>query len=1159
MSVSDEKIKRELCAGAETAFWDSSAVSQSNFRPSFVCNDQDAGNRVLVSVENELARCDSFMISVAFITLSGITPLLQTLKELEEKGVHGKILTTDYLNFSEPKALDKLQSLKNIELRLYRTNGEPDENGATSSVGFHTKGWIFQREEIYHIIIGSSNMTARALTVNKEWNTEVSGTADGEMIGDILRQFDTMWSSPATVDYLTCRDAYRTKYEIIREQKRTAARQNVVPIDQYKLKPNAMQTVFTHNLLELVKHGQDKALLISATGTGKTYASAFGLRALHPRRLLFLVHREKIAKQAMDSFKRVFGLRDEKGNERHFALISGNTAYSDQEIRNADFLFATVQSFSRESTFKSFDPLYFSEICIDEAHHIGAPSYQKILDYFHPDLWLGMTASPDTTRFNVYEKFDYNIACEIRLQQALQENLLCPFHYFGITDLMVDGEVIGDTEHADGLRDFNRLVSDKRVDYILKEAAYYGYSGSRVKGIVFCSRTREAEELSEKFNRRGYRTAALTGKDSEETRERILEKLAMDVPEEEVRAVRERAKACVGEQTKTYSVSRPDYIMNHQADDHAVSPTEYYAEGDQGQALYHQRNHQNLSGRVAETGGYPDICDGGRYENSANPHEGNSWRRKDSLNSPDNDVRSLMNGTNPSEDNGYLDYVFAVDVLSEGVDVPEINQVIMLRPTQSAIVFIQQLGRGLRKSEGKDFVVILDFIGNYRSNFLIPIALSGDDTYNKDNIRRYVMEGNRMIPGISTIHFDEISRHRIFSAIDDANFSDVKLIRENYQQLKNKLGRIPALMDFDTYGSMDVERIFDNNSLGSYYCFLKKYEKDYTIRLTPTGEKMIEFISRKLAAGKRPHELLLLQILFAGSRDPMAELENELERRYGIQMNDLSRQSVINVMTNEFPSGTGKATYRECVFLQKRDISTAGTADAGILSSSTPGADLSGNNDIMTTCIPGADSSDDVYGVSDIFAEQLNDGAFRQMVAELADFGLHRYERDYGKRYADTQLTLNQKYTYEDVCRLLNWKQNVVPLNIGGYKYDAETHTFPVFINYEKAEDISATTRYEDHFVDDQTLIAISKSKRTLASSDVQTFLTAKENHIAVHLFVRKNKDDKIAKDYYYLGMMTATGKTRQFVMPGTTADAVEIEWKLDVPVRRDLYDYIVN
>jgi superfamily II DNA or RNA helicase len=197
-----------------------------------------------------------------------------------------------------------------------------------------------------------------------------------------------------------------------------------------------------------------------------------------------------------------------------------------------------------------------------------------------------------------------------------------------------------------------------------------------------------------------------------------------------------------------------------------------------------------------------------------------------------------------------LDYIFSVDILNEGIDIVEVNQVIMLRPTQSPIVFIQQLGRGLRKAEGKEYVVILDFIGNYENNFMIPIALSGDRSYNKDNIRRYIMEGERVIPGASTVHFDEVSRKRIFAAVDNANFSDIKLIRENYTNLKNKLGRIPKLKDFDDYGEMDVIRIFDNDRLGSYYKFLVKYEKEYTIRLSEDEEKIVEFISKKLASGK---------------------------------------------------------------------------------------------------------------------------------------------------------------------------------------------------------------------------------------------------------------------------------------------------------------------
>lgn len=147
----------------------------------------------------------------------------------------------------------------------------------------------------------------------------------------------------------------------------------------------------------------------------------------------------------------------------------------------------------------------------------------------------------------------------------------------------------------------------------------------------------------------------------------------------------------------------------------------------------------------------------------------------------------------------------------------------------------------------------------------------------------------------------------------------------------------------------------------------------------------------------------------------------------------------------------------------------------------------------------------------------------------------------------------------EDACRLLNWERNEVPLNIGGYKYDKKTKTFPVFINYDKRDDISDTTKYEDHFTGYNRLIAISKSGRSKESEDVQNFVNAKERGIAVQLFVRKNKDDKISKEFYYLGKMTATGMLKEFVMPNTDKTAVEIEWALETPVREDIYEYIVN
>ena len=997
--MTEQKIT-ELQNGFSTAFINSTYNSNLAYRPQFIYNDNKNGQKVFSAIEDELLRCDSFAISVAFITRGGITPLLQTLQELERKGVPGRILTTDYLNFSDPVALDTIAKLSNIELRMYQTEHAGN--------GFHTKGYIFQKSEEYRFIIGSSNLTQDALTRNMEWNTKLVSTNKGEMVNSVLAEFEKLWNATEyTKPYTEFIEDYRRKYEekqlfnkMVAEQKRIAKSEAVPSVEAYKLKPNSMQRAFIYNLLELRNKGVDKALLISATGTGKTYASAFAMRELGFKRVLFLVHRNQIAKQAKASFERVFGSRIRTG------LVSG--IKHDYE---ADFVFATVQTLSKQENLERFPRDYFEACIYDEAHHTSAGSYKRVMDYFTPEFTLGMTATPDKRDDNIegrniYEIFDHNIAYEIRLQQAMEEDLLCPFHYFGITDLaMISDE---GSSREEQLENFRFLTSDDRVKYVMEQAAYFGYSGERVKGLIFCSRIDEAKELSRKFNEQGLRTVALSGSDSEETRAEAIERLTMDVE---------------------------------------------------------------------------------------------------------------------SEKDDYLDYIITVDIFSEGTDIVEVNQVIMLRPTQSPIVFIQQLGRGLRKASEKEYVVILDFIGNYKNNFMIPIALSGDRSYNKDNIRRYLMEGGRVIPGASTIHFDEISRKRIFAAVDNANFSDIKLIKENYTNLKNKLGRIPKLRDFDDYGEMDVLRIFDNNSLGSYYKFLVKYEKEYKIRLSVEEEKVIEFVSKKLASGKRIQELRLLERMISyGHRFMLfAGLKQELLDYYGIQMSKVQQDNIVNIMINEFPAGASKNTYADCIFIEKVN---GGEVD---------------------------------YQVTEPFDRMLSNKEFYAILKELVEFGISRYERDFSNTYKGTDFVLYQKYTYEDVCRLLNWETNEVPLNIGGYKYDKKTKTFPVFINYDKSDDISDTTKYEDHFTSSSSLIAISKSGRSISSEDVQNFLHAKERGIQVHLFVRKNKDDKISKEFYYLGHMQASGNVREFVMPNTDKTAVEIEWLLDVPVREDLYEYIVN
>ena len=636
----------ELQLGLETAYIDGSVASDSFYCPQFVLNNYKSGKKVLSSIEDELLRCDKFQISVAFITMSGITPLLQTFKDLEKKNIPGEILTTNYLNFSEPKALEKLNGLSNITLKMYDVQ-EADE-------GFHTKGYIFKTDEVYRIIIGSSNITSAALTSNHEWNTKLVSTKQGKIAKEIVDEFNRLWNSSYALDFNEFYDNYKEQYEIIKHQRDIARIDNIVSLEKYKLKPNSMQIGFITNLKKILEEGEDRALLISATGTGKTYASAFAMRELGFKKVLFLVHRGQLARQTKKSYEKVFAKSVSMG------LVGAG--YHEYE---ADYVFATVQTLNRDEHLLQYDKNAFDCTIFDEAHHVTADTYQKIMKHFTPKLWIGMTATPDKrddniAGRNVYELFNYKIAYEIRLQQAIEENLLCPFHYFGITDL----SVVGDVKEN---HDFSMLTSDERVRHIIQQANYYGYSGEKVKGLIFCSSIKETQGLSHKFNNivnpdtgKYFRTIALNGDATEQERQNAFERLAMD------------------------------------------------------------ENEKNI-------------------------------------------------------DKKPLDYIFSVEILNEGVDIVEVNQVIMLRPTQSPIIFIQQLGRGLRKADGKEYVVILDFIGNYNNNFMIPIAQSGDRTYNKDNIRRYIMEGGRVIPGASTVHFDEISKKRIFASVDNANFSDIKL------------------------------------------------------------------------------------------------------------------------------------------------------------------------------------------------------------------------------------------------------------------------------------------------------------------------------------------------------------------------------------------------
>jgi superfamily II DNA or RNA helicase len=1016
MSNHIEKIK----SGATTAFIDSTNKSSAAYKPEFVANDHTKGVKVLTSIEDEFRRCDSFTFSVAFITLGGITPLLQTLQELERKGIPGRILTTDYNNFTDPKALDKLASFKNIELRMYQVQG--GEN-----IGFHTKGYIFKKDETYTFIIGSANMTDRALAVNKEWNTKLVSTEEGEMYKNITAEFNKLWSDANhTRPYDEFIDEYRIRYETIKRQKKIALEyakkseedsadnnSQIVSLEQYKLSPNKMQIGFINNLKTLVEQGENKALLISATGTGKTYASAFGVRDAmsHNKRVLFLVHREQIAKQAMKSYKNVFG------RTRRFGLLSGNSRET-----NVDFLFATMQMMSKEDIYKSFSVDYFQTIIIDEAHHVGASSYQKIMAYFKPKFWLGMTASPERTdSYDVFDTFDHNIALEIRLQQAMEENLLCPFHYFGITDYEIDGEVVDDNT---GLKNFNRLIVDERVDYIIQQIEYYGYSGDRVKGLIFCSDTKEAKALSEMFNSRGYKTAALTGSDSQEEREKTIDLLTKDI---------------------------------------------------------------NLDDK---------------------------------------------------ENQEYLDYIFTVDIFNEGVDIPEINQVVMLRPTESAIIFVQQLGRGLRKYIDKEFVVIIDFIGNYLNNFLIPIALSGDRTYNKDNLRKYVMEGSNVIPGISSVHFDEISKKRIFESID-ASSTPLKILKEKYQNLKFKLGKTPNIVEFYKYGEIDPI-LFIEYIKGSYDKFVRKVDDEAKLpSFTDSQSATLDFVSMNLASGKRIHELILLKELIHKRFIQLEDFKEEL-KRYHVAGRNEDIESAIRFLSMEFTNTQSeKEKYKDVQI-----IKSYSDGKDGLYSLNHSKLNKERIDHMMTIC------ESYLCGYSSIQEKH-----YLKELSNIIDYGMLRYD-DYYSDVDEDNLVLYQKYSRKDVCRILNWERDD---SATVYGYRIKYGTCPIFVTYEKNDNISESTKYPDQFIDNATFSWMTRNNVRVDSRESQEIINHEKNGLKIYLFIKKS--DGEGSDFYYMGKVNPEDYNQTTIKGKTGKDLpiMNFVMKLEHPVRNDIYEYFTK
>lgn len=956
----------ELRKSMETGFIDKNYSSNNLYLPKLITNNRIKNKKVLSTILNELRTCDEFYFSVAFLTKSGVAILINTLEELRDKGIKGKVLVSQYQDFTQPEALKTLLQFENIELRI-ATKGN-----------FHAKGYLFKQKNQYNLIVGSSNLTASALCTNKEWNLMVTASDNSNLISEVLEEANSEFKKGYSVT-----SEYIKIYEKIYYHQRELRCKNKNELKTFLnyVEPNKMQKKALKNIENLRKKGENKGLLISATGTGKTYLSAFDVKKFNPKKFLFIVHRKNIAKKAMESYKTIFG------SDKSLGLFSGEN----KDIKS-DFIFCTVQTISKESNLRLFSKDHFDYIVIDETHRASAPTYQKILNHFTPKFLLGMTATPERTDgFDIFGQFNHNIAYEIRLNRALEEEMLVPFHYYGVSDIKIDDSSIFENEN------FSRLTSKERVERIIEKSKFYGADERVIRGLIFCSRKWESQELSRLFNENGYRTVALTSESSEEEREKAIRGL-----------------------------------------------------------------------------------------------ESNGKDR--------------------------LDYIFTVDIFNEGIDIPKVNQVIMVRPTQSAIIFIQQLGRGLRKSKGKNYLTVIDFIGNYNNNYLIPIALYGDNSFDKSKIKKMLVNESNLVPGSSTINFDRISKERIFKALDLANLKTRKDLIKDYELLKYKIGKIPLMTDFLKMNSRDPKTYVGYSK--SYYNFVVSQEKELIPNIKEREKKLLEFFSTDIANLKRIEEVIMISYLIEKNDYSIGEFKEEILKKYKYEISGETMDSIYKNLNFEF------VTEKH----EKKLVTVRNKYGFNIVK-----------------------LEDNKFILEKDFLESLKDKTFKFFLLDILKSSIIEYDKIYKKENFYDGFILYEKYSRKDVIRVLNWEKNEVAQGIAGYKVNEKLGNCPVFITYHGDEQI-----YDHGFLSRSEFKWMSKARRKLTSPDMTVIRNQK---IRMPLFVKKSDDEGI--EFFYMGDLTPKkyGIKETIIKDkkGKDVSVVGIECNLNRSVEDEMYRYLIE
>lgn len=568
----------------------------------------------------ELESADSVSLLCAFLVWTGVRVLAPGLQRLVDRGGELKVITTTYMGATEVRALEYLKGL-GADIKV---------SYETRATRLHAKAWLFERATGFSTAyIGSSNISYSALHEGLEWNVRISQRSDPVLMDRFRAAFDSYWEEKRFEPY--------EKGRFVKAQ--TQATSSKADFTAFDVRPFPYQEEMLYQLqVERERHDRWKNLVVAATGTGKTVVAALDYRRvaaeLDGASLLFVAHRKEILDQSLSTFRHV--MKDGAFGEK---LVAGS--------RPADWkhVFGSIQSMSAEML-EQLDPHAFDVLIIDEFHHAAAPSYERLLNHFEPKLLLGLTATPERADGrNVVDWFDGHIAVELRLWEAVDQGLLCPFQYFGIAD-EVDVSQVRWTRGGYDLGQLSNLYTgnDARVAKVLSSIGEVVADPERMRALGFCVGVDHARYMAESFNRAGIPALFVSGE--------------MDV------------------------------------------------------------------------------------------------------NDRDDALRKLRSGE--------ASIVFAVDLYNEGVDVPEIDTVLFLRPTESVTVFLQQLGRGLRKAAGKAGLTVLDFVGMQRSEFRFDLRYRALTGVTRSQLVDQIEAGFPFLPSGCHIHLDPVARSVVIDNVRQA-------------------------------------------------------------------------------------------------------------------------------------------------------------------------------------------------------------------------------------------------------------------------------------------------------------------------------------------------------------------------------------------------------